>query len=159
MVWHKWTSTKKGVDDMLWVWERCMGECVMMKVWKIQWSATEVADAWLEQWFCQFTVEGLKRKRRNHGNNTHLIDASHWNQIQLSMKCSKGKECSFGFLMASSNKLGNFGGWLFWLQEDKMMELVRLHMLVLGGLALMHSEADGSYFPVYKQLTKLQPEG
>ena len=40
-----------------------------------------------------------------------------------------------------------------------MMELVRLHMLVLGGLALMHSEADGSYFPVYKQLTKLQPEG
>ena len=49
----------------------------MMKVWKIQWSATEVADAWLEQWFCQFTVEGLKRKRRNHGNNTHLIDASH----------------------------------------------------------------------------------
>ena len=33
----------------------------MMKVWNIQWSPTEVVDAWLEQWSCQFLVEGLER--------------------------------------------------------------------------------------------------
>ena len=37
-----------------------------------------------------------------------------------------------------------------------MLELVRL---VLGGLALLHSEAEGGYFPVYEQHTELRPGG
>lgn len=44
---------------------------------------------------------------------------------------------------------GNLGGVIVLINGQ--LDLVRLHLLVPGGLALLHSEAEGGYFPVYEQ--------
>ena len=54
-------STDKGGDDPHWVGERCMRECVVMKIRNVQCSTTEMAYAWLELWPGQFPIKGLQR--------------------------------------------------------------------------------------------------